>query len=74
MTILNFEMLLIIIFIFKNINFPIVSNGGKDVMKVEDSYLQQAQQHPVRPWSDQASDVCTIAFFFLLINFYIQHM
>jgi len=33
-----------------------VSNGGKDVMKVEDSYLQQAQQHPVRPWSDQASD------------------
>jgi len=34
-----------------------VSNGGKDVMKVEEPYLQQPPQHAVRSWSDQASDV-----------------
>jgi len=34
-----------------------VSNGGKDVMKVDDSYLQQPPQHQqVRSWSDQATD------------------
>lgn len=35
-----------------------MSNGtGKDVMKEDDPYLQQAPQHSVRSWSDQASDV-----------------
>ena len=44
--------------VFMKLHFISVSNGGKDVMKVDDSYLQQPPQHQqVRSWSDQATDV-----------------